>query len=127
MLENSQVPSPAVREGGACGRIRSLGPGANPDIVAAWVVIAAEAVRQPEVREAFKRAAVAELDLLTGMFGACLRQLKRDDAGARDLAAGLLALIEGAYQLASAAGEVMPSGYAAKAALCYALAALASD
>lgn len=98
-----------------------LGPGASQEIVAAWVMIAAEAVRQPEVREAFQRAVVVELDLLTSLLADCLRERGRQEAGARKLAAGVLALTEGAYQLACAAGEVMPTGYAAEAALCYAM------
>jgi TetR/AcrR family transcriptional repressor of bet genes len=105
----------------------ALGPGAGPEIVAAWVMIATEAVRQPEVREAFQRAVVAELDLLTGLVTDCLHQHERpqdEHPQARHHAAGLLALIEGAYQLACAAGEVMPAGYAAEAAWRHALAAL---
>ncbi|MCA1248617.1 TetR/AcrR family transcriptional regulator [Massilia sp. MS-15] len=98
-----------------------LGPGASQEIVAAWVMIAAEAVRQPEVREAFQRAVVVELDLLTGLLADCLREQGRQEAEARKLAAGVLALMEGAYQLACAAGEVMPTGYAAEAAMRYAV------
>ena len=98
-----------------------LGLGAAPEIVAAWVMIGAEAVRQPEVREAFQRAVVVELDLLTGLLTDCLRQQGRQEAGARRLAAGVLALTEGAYQLACAAHEIMPKGYAADAALRYAM------
>jgi len=105
----------------------ALGPGAAPDMVVAWVMIATEAVRQPEVRDAFGRAVAAELDLLTGLLADCLRAQRRDDAPARHLAAGVLAMIEGSYQLACAAGAVMPSGYAAEAALRYALAQVAPD
>jgi len=43
------------------------------------------------------------------------------------LGAVVLALIEGSYQLACAAGDVMPSGYAAAAALRYALAQVGPD
>lgn len=105
----------------------ALGPGAAPDIVVAWVMIATEAVRQPEVRDAFQRAVGAELDLLTGLLAACLRANRRDEAPARLFAAGVLAMIEGSYQLACAAGAVMPAGYAAQAALAYALAQVAPD
>jgi TetR/AcrR family transcriptional repressor of bet genes len=100
----------------------ALGPGAAPEIVAAWVMIATEAVRQPEVRAAFQRAVVAELDLVTSLVADC--QHGQQKTPARHVAAGLLALIEGAYQLACAAGEVMPTGYAAEAAWRHALAAL---
>lgn len=103
----------------------ALGQGAAPDIVVAWVMVATEAVRQPEVKEAFQRAVVAELDLLTGLLADCMRQHGRPEAPARALAAGLLALIEGSYQLACAAGEVMPGGYAAESAWRYAMSGIA--
>lgn len=93
-----------------------LGAGAAPEIVATWVMIGAEAVRQAEVKVAFQRAVVLELDLLTNLLAECMRQQGRDETQARDLAAGVLALMQGAYQLACAAGEVMPVGYAAEAA-----------
>jgi len=115
------VDTPAMRLRAYVDARLALGPGASPDIVAAWVMIAAEAVRQPEVRDAFEQAVVAELDLLTGILADCLRAQGRAEAGARDLAAGVLALMQGAYQLACAAGQVMPSGYAAEAALRHAL------
>ena len=105
----------------------ALGAGAAPDVIVAWVMIATEAVRQPEVRDAFGRAVVAELDLLTSLLADCLRAQRRDEAPARQLAAGVLAMIEGSYQLACAAGAVMPVGYAAEAALRYALAQVAPD
>lgn len=102
-----------------------LGDGAAPEVVAAWVMIGAEAVRQSEVREAYGRAVAAELALLAGLLADCLRQRGRPaqeaDTEARLLAAGVLALMEGAYQLACAAGEVMPRGYAAEAALRHAM------
>ena len=102
-----------------------LGDGAAPEVVAAWVMIGAEAVRQPEVREAYGRAVAAELALLTGLLADCLRERGRAEedssAEARRLAAGVLALMEGAYQLACAAGDVMPQGYAAEAALRHAM------
>jgi len=97
-----------------------LGAGAAPDVVAAWVVIGAEAVRQEEVREVYQQAVAGELALLTGLLTACLNEQGRDCASAPQLAAGLLAMIAGAYQLASAAGQVMPVGYAADAAMAYA-------
>lgn len=90
----------------------ALGAGAAPDVVGAWVMIGAQAVRDAEVREAYGRAVAAELALVTGL-------LEQVHADAVHLAPGLLAIIEGAYQLACAAGEVMPAGYAAEAAWRY--------
>lgn len=61
-----------------------------------------------------------ELVLLRALLTDCLVARERDTAVAAQLAAGLAALIEGAYQLSSAAGEVMPHGYAADAAIGWA-------
>ena len=104
----------------------ALGDGAAPDIVAAWVMIGAEAVRQPEVRAVYQRMVADELGLLTTVLADCLRARLRDDRTASTLAAGLAALIEGAYQLSSAAADVMPRGYAADAAIAYAELAIAA-
>ena len=97
-----------------------LGDGAAPDIVAAWVMIGAEAVRQPEVRAVYRAMIADELALLTTLLRDGLAERGRDTAGAPMLAAGLLAMIEGAFQLSSAAAEAMPRGYAAGAATAYA-------
>jgi TetR/AcrR family transcriptional repressor of bet genes len=103
-----------------------LGDGAAPEIVAAWVMIGAEAVRQPEVRAVYCRMIADELALLTTLFTECLAAQGRRTAGAPALAAGLVAMIEGAFQLSSAAAEAMPRGYAADAATAYALQAVAA-
>ena len=103
-----------------------LGEGAAPDIVAAWVMIGAEAVRQPEVRAVYRRMVADELALLTTLLTDCLHARGREARVASTLAAGLAAMIEGAYQLSSAAADVMPRGYAATAATSYAELAIAS-
>lgn len=93
------------------------GPGANPEAVAAWVVIGAEAVRQPDVRRVYEEAIAFELGLLNTLLGDYLAGQGKRASNVRKLAAGLLAFMEGAFQLASAAQEVMPKGYAATVAL----------
>lgn len=93
------------------------GTGADPQAVAAWVMIGAEAVRQPQVREVYQAALGEELTLATGLLRDCLAARGKSTASAATLAASLLAFMEGAFQLASAAGDVMPEGYAAGMAL----------
>jgi len=93
------------------------GPGADLQAVAAWVMIGAEAVRQPPVREAYQAAIAAELALATGLLGDCLAARGKPLASAGMLAASLLAFMEGAFQLSSAAHGIMPEGYAAGMAL----------
>ena len=75
-------------------------------------MIGAEAVRQPEVRAVYRQMVADELALLTTLLADCLRERGRDTRAAGTLAAGLAAMIEGAYQLSSAAADVMPRGYA---------------
>lgn len=95
----------------------SRGDGANPTAVAAWVMIGAEAVRLPEVREIYQQAIGAEFVLLQDLLADYLQSKGKQARNVEHLAAGLLALMEGAFQLASAAPEMMPSGYAASMAI----------
>lgn len=93
-----------------------LGEGADPKAVAAWVMIGAEAVRQGEVRALYQRAVAGEMALVEGLLADCPGGQGKPAEEVRAVASGLLALVEGAFQLASAAPQTMPSGYAAKAA-----------
>ncbi|NHZ82025.1 TetR family transcriptional regulator [Massilia sp. CCM 8695] len=90
-----------------------LGEGADAGAVAAWVVIGAEAVRQPEVRAAYQHAIDTELALLRELLAASLAAQGRSTGNVHALAAALLAMMEGTFQLASAAQASMPIGYAA--------------
>jgi TetR/AcrR family transcriptional regulator, transcriptional repressor of bet genes len=94
----------------------ALGEGANADMAAAWVMIGAEAVREPEVRAVYQEAVAAELSALEALVRECLADAGRDTQSAPRIAAALVALMEGAFQLASAAPDAMPRGYAAEAA-----------
>jgi TetR/AcrR family transcriptional repressor of bet genes len=92
------------------------GEGASPTAVAAWVIVGAEAVRQPEVKAVFAE--------VIGAQRALLEALLRDHAGgalgareAQHLGAIVLAAIEGAFQLSVSAVDVMPRDYAARTLL----------
>lgn len=87
----------------------ALGDGADEAAVSAWVMIGAEAVRQPEVRFAYQAVIEEQLELITNLLKSA--GLKKG-LNAKHVAAGLVAMMEGAYQLASAAAEVMPRDYA---------------
>jgi len=93
------------------------GAGADPHAVAAWVMIGAEAVRQPDVRAVYQEAVRAEMQLIEALLSACFGERGRAATAVPALAATLLALMEGAFQLASAAPEAMPVGYAATMAI----------
>ncbi len=89
------------------------GKGENPAVVGAWVVIGSEAVRMPEVRTIYQQAIRAELTLLKKLLAAYLTSTGKPLNSLDHLAASIIALMEGAFQLAVGAPEVMPSGYAA--------------
>lgn len=113
--------SPEAKLRAYIGARLGKGEGADPAAVAAWVVIGAEAVRQPEVRAVYQEAVKAERELLRGLLADCLRAQGKPVTNATRLAAGLLAFMEGAFQLATAAPDVIPSGFAAKTAIEFAL------
>ncbi|KAF0811320.1 Fatty acid metabolism regulator protein [Andreprevotia sp. IGB-42] len=103
-----------------------LGDGADPTLVAAWVMIGAEAVRQPEVRTVYRQAMAAELATLTTLLRKALLEQQRDPAAATQIAAGLLALMTGAFQLATATPDLLPAGYAVDAAIAHAMQGIAA-
>jgi len=91
----------------------AYGADANPDAVAAWVMIGAEAVRDPDVREVYQRAITQEMALVRKLLRAYLvesgKRVRKLDA----FAAGLLAFVEGVFVLASNARPIVPKGFAA--------------
>lgn len=91
----------------------AYGKDANPDAVAAWVMIGAEAVRDPDVREIYQRAVSQEIALIRTLLKAQLvdsgKRVRKLDA----FAAGLLAFVEGVFVLASNARTIVPTGFAA--------------
>jgi TetR/AcrR family transcriptional regulator, transcriptional repressor of bet genes len=93
----------------------ALGADSDPDAVACWVAIGAEAVRRTEVRHAYEAAVTADLDQGESLVAAILTdQLGPESTGsARLLATGLLAAIEGSYRLAAGAPSAVPVGFAA--------------
>ncbi|MCA9577509.1 MAG: TetR/AcrR family transcriptional regulator [Sandaracinaceae bacterium] len=92
----------------------ALGDDAEPRAVAAWVVIGAEALRQPAVGEVYRAMVARRLATLEALAGELLRERVGHARGAREAAAGILSAIEGAYQLAAAAPTAMPRGRAAR-------------
>jgi TetR/AcrR family transcriptional regulator, transcriptional repressor of bet genes len=91
----------------------AIGDDADPRAVAAWVVVAAEAVRQSDVRRLYSRAIKATLERLSSLVSACLKAKKKDTRPAAAIAAATLSAIEGAYMLSAAAPGILPKGYAA--------------
>lgn len=88
----------------------ALGPDADPDAVACWVMLAAEAVRDPEVRKLYRAATRRSLDELEKLVTPLL--MTYDSKRAARVAAGLLSAIEGAFHL-SISARAVPRGFAA--------------
>ncbi len=91
----------------------AIDDGADPRAVAAWVVVAAEAVRQPDVRRLYSRQIKTTLERLSSLIGECLKKERRETRAASSIAAATLSAIEGAYMLSTAAPNILPKGYAA--------------
>ncbi len=94
----------------------ALGDGADETAVSAWVTISSEAIRQAEVKEVYQGIVAANLAQLNTLLTDCTKEIsgKLDKAAINALASMMLATIEGCYQLATTAGELMPRDYAAK-------------
>ncbi|MGH9360614.1 MAG: TetR/AcrR family transcriptional regulator, partial [Thermoanaerobaculia bacterium] len=86
----------------------ALGPDSDPEAMACWVAIGAEALRQPEVRKIYAEALDQDLGVLEGLLRDLLSSEGRSTHSARAMAAGLLATIEGAYRLGCAAPGTIP-------------------
>ncbi len=98
------------------------GGGADPDAVALWASVGAEAVRDEQVRRLYGAWMATARDRLRTAFLAACRDEGRSGAGATAAAATLVALVEGYYAVAAAAPDVIPPGTAAPSARHVALA-----
>jgi len=96
-----------------------LGTGqhANPTALACWVLVTAEAVRQPRIHREVEHALSELAERLTIIItrGQTAKQFARTDA--RAAAAALLATIQGYFVLSATAREVIPPGSAAAATM----------
>jgi len=87
--------------------------GIESEAIACWVVIGAEAVRQPEVQglyEALMREAIEEF---ATAFRSAMNKEGRSDATASDAALSVVAAMEGFFRLAAGSPSCVPSGSAA--------------
>ncbi len=91
----------------------AVGADADPGAVAAWVFVGAEAIRQDEVREVYGRAVASRAARATELLEGVLVSEGRSTARVAELAALVVAAVEGAYQLGAAVPEALPAGFAA--------------
>ncbi len=93
----------------------ALGRSADPEALACWIALNGEAIRQPEVGEAFGRALAT--------FRAQLLTLLKEGAGSgsflctvpEEAASAIFAAIQGYFALAATARNLIPKGSAAPA------------
>jgi TetR/AcrR family transcriptional repressor of bet genes len=95
-----------------------LAAGADADAkgLACWIVIGAEALRQPEVQGAYRQTLEEITKRLAAVVQAGIEQGVFQCADARSATAAMMALIQGYYALAATARETIPRGSAATAA-----------
>ena len=84
-----------------------------PEIVSAWVVIAGESIRQPEVKEIYQGLIKEQLEMLEQLIRDVWGSKLRSNEEVVQLSAITVAAMEGAFQLSATAPDVMPKNYAA--------------
>lgn len=91
----------------------ALGEGASEEAVGCWVALGAEAVFQPEVGQVYRAMIESRrVELIARLRAVCTDE-GRSTRGLDVVAASLLALVEGFFQLAAASPDVIPRGSAA--------------
>jgi TetR/AcrR family transcriptional repressor of bet genes len=93
------------------------GASAKPAVVAAWVTISAEAVRQQDVREAFVEAITAFRDRIARAIraGEDAGEFRLGDQSVESCTAAILSTIQGYYTIAAIDRDSVPRGSAAGA------------
>jgi TetR/AcrR family transcriptional repressor of bet genes len=92
------------------------GKGASPQAVAAWVAIGTEAIRQKELRSLYQAEVTARKEKIKALLLKIPAAKPRNALDAERAASGIVALMEGAFQVAAAAPKSLARGYAAQAA-----------
>lgn len=90
----------------------ALGSGADPAAVACWVAIGAESLRQPEVHAVYAAALTQERAELERLLTDAAAPARLTAQRRRQFASGLLAAVQGAYLVGTAAPDAVVSGFA---------------
>lgn len=93
----------------------ATGKHADPEGLACWIALMGEALRHPEVREAYDRATAALIGRLARVVEAGLAEGAFSDVDPRVAAPALMAAIQGYFVLAATAREQIPRRSAATA------------
>lgn len=98
---------------GVLDALLGTGEDAQPAEVRCWVAIAAEALRQPEVGKAYAQILDSLAGRLERLIAAELREGTGSAQGARRMAGGILAAVQGYFVLSAASPSLVPPGSAA--------------
>jgi TetR/AcrR family transcriptional repressor of bet genes len=112
-IQARQAPDAWKRLLGFVDAYVGLGDDADPAAVSSWVVIAAEAVRDPQVRGLYAAALEAAYRRGRTLISDVLRERGRQTQKAASLAAAVMSMIEGAYLISASAPGLLPQGFAA--------------
>jgi TetR/AcrR family transcriptional repressor of bet genes len=85
----------------------------DPEAVACWVAIAAEAIRDPRVKKAFSAALAGTAGFLERLVADALTEARHPTRDARAVAATLLATMQGYFLVSATAPDLIPRGSAA--------------
>jgi TetR/AcrR family transcriptional repressor of bet genes len=88
-----------------------------PEVVSAWVVIAGESIRQPEIKEIYQGLIEQQLNHLKALITDVWQGKSTKSKEVIHLSAIVISAMEGAFQLSATASEVMPKNYAAESVL----------
>lgn len=115
-IEEAATPTEALDA--AVETFLAAGESARPDEVAAWVTINAEAIRQPEVREALSAALQEFRDLFARVVAAGVEagDFETGSLSTEGAAAALLSTVQGYFATAVVDRDAIPAGSAAPAA-----------
>ena len=97
----------------------AYGADAQPDAVAAWVMIGEQAVQDADVREVYQSAIGDEMQLVRRLLKACYAERGKRVHQLDHLVAAVMAFVEGAFVLATNARPLLPAGFAAPMALAW--------
>jgi TetR/AcrR family transcriptional regulator, transcriptional repressor of bet genes len=91
----------------------ALGADASPAAVAAWAMIACEAIVSADVREVYQATLATEIKLVEKLLRAVCAERGKRAHQLSVLAANALTYVEGSFLLASATPNLLPTGHAA--------------
>lgn len=105
----------------------ALGADADEEAARCWIVIGAEALRQPEVDAVYKQISATHIKALEEIVARCLTAKRRSSRGKRAIALGIFAAIDGALRLLVSAPSLIQPGFAAPTVVAMANGAIESQ